>query len=373
MRIPASSLCLLAALAPFASLTAQGYSTDFEAFTATALGTPCAGQDGFYIPPVASTFDGAIYTYAGNPMGVPQNVNGGANFYCGIGVSGLVRAQRNVTPPTNSRCVIQFDILVNYTGTGTPVQNVGGVSLQPSAVITPQFPTAAVYANLLARWTNPAVLPLTWNADAVYGPTLAGVPTVLPDPAFQNLAVGVWHTWGTTIDLRTKEHINFRITNGVTAVTTIYTPPAPIPMPNQASTYMPTDFRLFTGAIGNLTAFDNFTVTYGATYDTFGTGCPGALGIPTLALAPGSGPTLGTTLSVNVGNLPFGVGLMITGLSNTLFGGAIPLPMSLAGLGYPGCNLLVDAMLIDTIVGPPTSATWSFPIPNNMAFAGFTF
>jgi hypothetical protein len=125
--------------------------------------------------------------------------------------------------------------------------------------------------------------------------------------------------------------------------------------------------------LDNVFAVDNLVITYGAHYTTFGTGCPGALGIPTLAAAPGSKPKLGTTLSVSVGGLPFGVGLMITGLSDTLFGGAIPLPMSLAGLGYPGCNLLVDALLIDTIVGPPSSATWSFPIPNNMAFAGFTF
>ena len=78
-------------------------------------------------------------------------------------------------------------------------------------------------------------------------------------------------------------------------------------------------------------------------------------------------------LSVNLGNLPFGVGLMITGLSNTLFGGAIPLPFPLGGLGYPGCDLLVDPLLIDTVVGPGTSASWNFPIPYNPVFAGFTF
>jgi hypothetical protein len=114
-------------------------------------------------------------------------------------------------------------------------------------------------------------------------------------------------------------------------------------------------------------------ITFGANYSTFGTGCPGALGIPTLAAATGSKPTLGTTLSVNLGNLPFGIGLMITGLSNTLFGGAIPLPFPLGGLGYPGCDLLVDPLLIDTVVGPGSSATWNFPVPYNPAFAGFTF
>src|SRR5262249_23694615 len=160
-----------------------------------------------------------------------------------------------------------------------------------------------------------------------------------------------------TIDLRTQEYINWRITNGLTGITTIYTPPAPVPLPNQGSLQMPTDFRLFTGNIGNLFAVDNLTITYGATYETFGTGCPGALGIPSLAAAPNSLPFLGLTLSVDLGNLPVGVGLMISGLSNTLFGGAIPLPFPLAGLGFPGCNLLIDPLVVDSVVGPGTSAT----------------
>ncbi len=132
MRSFAPTLCLLSCLA--ASLAAQGYSTGFESptFTASAAGTPSLGQDGFYTPPVASTFDGAIYTYAGNTIGVPTNPNGGANFYSGVNVSGLVRAQRSLLVPTNSRCVIQFDLLCNYVGTATAVANyLGGFSLQP--------------------------------------------------------------------------------------------------------------------------------------------------------------------------------------------------------------------------------------------------
>jgi hypothetical protein len=134
---------------------------------------------------------------------------------------------------------------------------------------------------------------------------------------------------------------------------------------------MPTDFRLFTGNIGNLFAIDNITITYGATYETFGNGCPGALGVPTVRLAPQSGPILGLVLTVELGNLPLGIGLMFTGLSNTLFGGAVPLPFPLAGFGFPGCDLLVDPLVVDTVVGPGTMATWSFPIPPSLTFAGF--
>src|SRR5262245_45119270 len=356
MRLSTSALCLFSSLAALTPLTAQiGYSTGFETFLSSSSGTPCAGQDGFYIPPIASTADGAIYDYPTNTIGVPINPNGGLNFYAGIGptVGGVCRSQRNVTPPTNARCVVQFDVCCNYVGTATTLpNNLGGVSLQPSAVITPQFPVAAVYMNLLARWTPTATVPpaTTWDADTAFGPTPASVITTLPDPNFQGLAVNVWHTWGVTIDLRTQEYINWRITNGLTGITTIYTPPSPVPLPNQGSLQMPTDFRFFSGSLGNLFAVDNFTVTYGASYETFGTGCPGALGVPALAATPGSVPTLGLTLSVDVSNLPLGIGLMITGLSNTLLGGAVPLPMPLAAFGFPGCDLLVDPLLMTTVV-----------------------
>lgn len=371
MRCPVPTLCLISSLL-VSSLAAQGYTTDFESptFLAAPVGVLCAGQDGFYVPPVAGSGDGSIYTYQLNTIGVPTNPNGGANFYAGVGLVGALRSQRNVTPPTNSRCVIQFDILCNYTGTGVPVNNIGGVSLQPSSVITPQFPTASVFSNLIASWPTVQTVPLTWNANASFGPTLAGVNTILPDPAFQNLAVNVWHTWGTTIDFRTKEYINFRITNGVTNVTTIYTPPAPVPLTNQASTFIPTDFRLFTGNIANLFAVDNFTVTFGATYDLFGAGCAGAMGVPTLAPAPGSSPTIGTTLSINLGNLPLSLAVMCTGFSNTLAMGSIPLPFDLSSSGFPGCSLLVDPLSTQFLFGSSNVATWTLAIPLSTSFNG---
>src|SRR5688572_3197243 len=102
MRPPASVLCSLLALVPVASLTAQGYSTDFETFVAAPAGTACAGQDGFYIPAVTGSIDGAIYTYAGNTLGLAQNPFGGANFWGGLSAGGtaFARSQRALTLPT---------------------------------------------------------------------------------------------------------------------------------------------------------------------------------------------------------------------------------------------------------------------------------
>jgi hypothetical protein len=357
------------ALASLSSLAAQGYSTDFETFMATSAGTACAGQDGFYVPAVAGSIDGAIYTYTGNPLGLAANPFGGVNFWGGVSQGGtaFARSQRALTLPSGL-IHVEFDVACNFVGTLTPTQNIGSISFQPSAT--------NAHVNLLARWTSLVLPPTSWSADYVLGPSpTAGVQTTFPDPAFNNLALGVWYRWGVTVDLVAGVYVDFSIRDATTFLTTYYVPPTPWALPGQGLGAGATDFRLFAGGTnaGNVFAVDNVVITYGSNYTTFGTGCPGGLGIPTLAAATGSKPILGTVLQVNLGNLPFGVGLMITGLSNTLLGGAIPLPFPLAGLGFPGCDLLVDPLFMDTVIGPGTSGTWNFPIPYNPALAGFTF
>ena len=368
--MPSSSYVLfLAVVTPLASLGAQGYSTDWETFTASAIGTPCAGQDGFYVPAVAGSIDGNIHTYAGNTLGLATNLLGGANFWGGLSAGGtaFARSQRALTLPTGL-IRVEYDVACNYLGTLTPTQNIGSISFQPSATIC--------HVNLLARWTMPIALPPTsWDAGLVIGPSsTAGTQTILPDPAFNNLQLGVWYRWGVTVDLVNGVYVEFSIRDP-NFVTTVYVPPSPLALPGQGLGPGGTDFRLFAGGsnAGNVFAVDNVVIAFGASYSTFGTGCPGALGIPTLAAATGSRPILGSVLSVDLGNLPVGVGLMITGLSNTLFGGAIPLPFPLAGFGYPGCDLLVDPLSMETVIGAGTTATWSFSIPYYPPFAGFTF
>src|SRR5690606_22711378 len=133
---------------------------------------------------------------------------------------------------------------------------------------------------------------------------------------------------------------------------------------------MPTEFRFFSGGAENVFAIDNCVIGEAAEYTTFGTGCPGALGVPVLAAAPGVRAVLGGTMVVDLDNLPVGVGVMISGMSNTLFGGGAPLPLPLGGLGFPGCDLLVDAVIVNTISGPGTMASWSFQIPATPILAG---
>lgn len=366
MRLPALVPFVLLSLSP--SVLAQGYATDFEAMTASPAGTLITGQDGFYVP-VAGSVDGLVFTYANNTLNIPVNPNGGANFFAGVSAGGTAyaRAQRPTTFPANGLVYVQFDVLCKYTGTATPTQNIGSFSFQPS--------TTNVYVNLLARWSSLVYPPTSWNADFVLGPTLTGTQTVLPDPAFQNLALDVWHTWGTTVDLTTGNHLDFRIRNGVTNTWTIYTPPtsAPMPLPGQGAA-LPLEFRLFAGGTtaGNVMAVDNFRIT-GAVYSQYGAGCAGALGVPTLAPAAGSLPRLGTSFAAELGNLPLGFGIVATGFSNTMAFGSLPLPMALDGYGFVGCNLLADPLVTQFVFGAGSTASWPFVLPNDPAYVGLSF
>ncbi|HEU4417980.1 MAG TPA: hypothetical protein VFT55_03520, partial [Planctomycetota bacterium] len=227
MRSSAHILFLLAAATPFASLAAQGYTSDFEALIASAAGTPASGQDGFYIPAVAGSIDGNFHTYAGNTLGVPANPNGGLNFWGGQSQGGtaFARSQRAVTLP-GTKVVIEYDVCCNYLGTVVPTNNIGSFSFQPS--------TNAIYVNLLAAYPVGVVFPpTTFDANVVTrGVTPPGtVTTVLPDPAFQNLPMNVWHHWAVSIDLIAGTHDWFSITNGSTSVTTVHVPATPLLLP----------------------------------------------------------------------------------------------------------------------------------------------
>ena len=85
-----------------------------------------------------------------------------------------------------------------------------------------------------------------------------------------------------------------------------------------------------------------------ATFTPFGTGCPGQPGIPTLTNEAGSLPYLCENFTVRMDNMrngPFYVGIMTIGTSNTAWG-AIPLPVPLAFLGMPGCDLRTDPLMM---------------------------
>ncbi|MEM7204331.1 MAG: M28 family peptidase [Planctomycetota bacterium] len=133
------------------------------------------------------------------------------------------------------------------------------------------------------------------------------------------------------------------------------------------ATYSDADFRL---------GFDTLRTTLGTiaelagtsftpTFVPYGAGCPGTAGTPVLDAAAGALPLVGesfvlelTSLPGAVSNLPFG----ILGASDISFGG-IPLPLSLAPVGMPGCFLYASLDAVVPLVNAGGSATWTIPLP----------
>ena len=102
------------------------------------------------------------------------------------------------------------------------------------------------------------------------------------------------------------------------------------------------------------------------TFGGFGAGCAGSLGVPSIAAAPGQRPRLGSAFTIDAGGLPYGIALMWLGTSNVTSSG-LPLPLPLAGLGMPGCSLLVETAYSAALVGPSSTAGFTLAIPNNAA------
>lgn len=87
-----------------------------------------------------------------------------------------------------------------------------------------------------------------------------------------------------------------------------------------------------------------------ASFGTFGSGCSGSRGVPSLAALSGSVPRVGTTFQARVSNLPWtGAAFLALGLSNTTYT-TTPLPLDLGFLGAPGCSLLTSIEEVQPLV-----------------------
>jgi hypothetical protein len=105
-------------------------------------------------------------------------------------------------------------------------------------------------------------------------------------------------------------------------------------------------------------------------YGILGYGCAGSGRPP--RLVPFETPRIGSTLRVNLLDLPANAAFMLTGWSstNSSFG---PLPLSLNSLGMPGCIAFVSADSAAIVVGAGGSALWSTSIPDLPILVGLTF
>ena len=142
-------------------------------------------------------------------------------------------------------------------------------------------------------------------------------------------------------------------------------------------------FRCFglVGAHGDNGFFGN---NYGAAYVytppagrfvTFGTGCPGSVGVASLDAAPGQVPWIGQTFEIELSGMPTSIANVPytrLGLSKTEWG-QLALHLELSPFGLFNCFLYVSPDASSTLVNNAGTATWQIDIPLNPYLIGLTF
>ncbi len=108
-------------------------------------------------------------------------------------------------------------------------------------------------------------------------------------------------------------------------------------------------------------------------FQTFGAGCKGSGGTPTLALDPSTKPFLGGKLKVEILHPPvWQYGWMILGASNSQ-AGPVPLPLDLGAVGMAGCKLYVSPDFLSLYFSNPVKNVWETRIPQNPVLLGSSF
>jgi hypothetical protein len=113
-------------------------------------------------------------------------------------------------------------------------------------------------------------------------------------------------------------------------------------------------------------------VGQGASYGSFGAGCPGSLGVPTLAAIPGSRPVLGGSLNLIANNIAFNAAIVATGFSATM-SGPFPLPLNLTPFGLIGCTLYADPLFNTFLAGAGNSVSLTLVVPPDPNLLGLAF
>lgn len=292
------------------------YDSGFEGLTASAAGTVLTGQDGYYLPAGTMNVDFLAFTYAGNALSVPAHPNGGDIFIAGTGPGSptFARAQRDLTYGSGTGTWrIGFDVLALYTGVLPSAQNLGSVSVQP-------FPGSQSFIAL-ATWSD-ATTATNWDANYIWFDAAGTQLTeAVPNPAFQNLAVGQWYRWETDIDLTTNRILAVRIVDLTTNAVSSHAPADRYLEGGTLGSATPTGFRFFAGGgvAGNTLAFDNPSIDQFSpacatldidimgkelTFDLLGA-APDALAVLLLGNNPGTNSIqLGVLGGVELGLLP---------------------------------------------------------------------
>ncbi len=199
MRIRMAAVA--AVLAAAGAAQAQSYNFELPTYAGAAAGVIITGVDGWYVPLVANSTDGKVYTYAGNALGFPANPGGGDQFQGGTGTgpSLLARAQHDIIFAAGGVWQVEYDFAGKWSGAALPaVDNIGSWSLQDSAT-TRGFQT-------LMTWGQTAVGPVpnatlhtatatNFHHAIGYYAVAPFTATVFatPSPAWRDLLVNNWY------------------------------------------------------------------------------------------------------------------------------------------------------------------------------------
>ena len=108
--------------------------------------------------------------------------------------------------------------------------------------------------------------------------------------------------------------------------------------------------------------------THPASFQSFGAGCAGSAGVPTLR-ALGL-PWLGDRFSLRVERLPPGSSVLVWLSGSRSLWGALPLPLDLTGAGMPGCALRVSPHVTLPLFNFTGTADVSVPVPDDVVLLG---
>ena len=112
-----------------------------------------------------------------------------------------------------------------------------------------------------------------------------------------------------------------------------------------------------------------------ADFKTFGSGCPGAGGVPDLTADGISLPWLGNAFTAklsHLGSLPQqNLPLVLLGDSKSIWG-SLGLPFDMGPMGMPGCTLYTNPLVLIPLQNVAGTATWTLPLPLVPSLAGLS-
>ncbi|MBL8754569.1 MAG: PKD domain-containing protein [Planctomycetes bacterium] len=318
--------------------------------------------------------DSIVDSNAPNPVWVYPNGNA---------VNVTLTVTRNCKSNAITKSVIALQQLTTNlaanNGVGTPatlyfnldVLNPAGVTINSFDTITSTISTAFTADVYLKQGTyqGSELVAAPWTLVGTASGTTAPVANQPANSAFANPLyipqgsygvairyIGAYPRYVTQTALTTWATADLSLTAGAASLST-------------AGAFTGTNLNSPRSWSGTL-YYGTHNLTGAAGHGFFGQGCSGSAGISHQQYV--TPPQLGGTLSINCDNLPFAIGVMIVGTSNTISGFG-PLPVDLGIVGAPGCPLRVSVDGTDTVVGVGTTATWNFPIPNVPALNGLLF